>query len=71
MVSNPFTNINKVCNPSDSSERRKKAIRLKYGKLIYEGCSWRDISVTSYAAWLKIVPNNNIFFVYHHLTSIM
>ena len=27
MVSNPFTNPNKVCNPSDSSERRKKSIR--------------------------------------------
>ena len=39
MISNPFTNPNKVCNPSDSSERRKNAIRLKYGKLIYEGCS--------------------------------
>ena len=39
MVFNPFTNPYKVCNPSDSSERRKKAIRLKSGKLIYEGCS--------------------------------
>ena len=35
MVSNPFTDPNKVCNPSDSSGRSKKAIRPKIYSLSF------------------------------------
>ena len=39
--------------------------------MILKFWSWRDISVTSNAACLKIVPNNNVFFVYTSLWQVL
>ena len=47
-------------------------IHLHVRGMILKFWSWRDISVTSNAACLKIVPNNNILFFYTTaLTSFM
>ena len=39
--------------------------------MILKFWSWRDISVTRNATCLKIVPNNNIFFVYTPLWQVL